>query len=124
RAAARLDRRLAGGETAALLHARARLLDRAGRHGESFAAARRANGLVAATQARSGLGPGVPAATVDALIAATPAAALRQAPAPDRHSDLPVFIVGLPWSGASLVERIVAGHPQAHGAGPRRALAR
>jgi tetratricopeptide (TPR) repeat protein len=32
-------------------------------------------------------------------------------------SDLPVFIVGLPRSGTSLVEQIIASHPQAFGAG-------
>ena len=32
-------------------------------------------------------------------------------------SDLPVFIVGVPRSGTSLVEQIVSSHPQVHGAG-------
>lgn len=32
-------------------------------------------------------------------------------------SDRPVFVVGMPRSGTSLVEQIVASHPQAHGAG-------
>jgi tetratricopeptide (TPR) repeat protein len=33
------------------------------------------------------------------------------------HSDLPVFIVGMPRSGTSLVEQIIASHPKAYGAG-------
>ena len=32
-------------------------------------------------------------------------------------SKLPVFIVGMPRSGTSLVEQIIASHPQVHGAG-------
>lgn len=32
-------------------------------------------------------------------------------------SDRPVFIVGMPRSGTSLMEQIIASHPQAHGAG-------
>lgn len=33
------------------------------------------------------------------------------------HTDLPVFIVGMPRSGTSLVEGILAAHPNVHGAG-------
>jgi tetratricopeptide (TPR) repeat protein len=32
-------------------------------------------------------------------------------------SDLPVFVVGMPRSGTTLVEQIIASHPQAYGAG-------
>jgi len=32
-------------------------------------------------------------------------------------SDMPVFIIGMPRSGTSLVEQIIASHPQIHGAG-------
>jgi hypothetical protein len=35
----------------------------------------------------------------------------------DNASDLPVFIVGMPRSGTSLVEQILDSHPQIHGAG-------
>ncbi len=34
-------------------------------------------------------------------------------------SDLPVFIVGMPRSGTSLIEQIAASHPAVHGAGER-----
>lgn len=34
-----------------------------------------------------------------------------------RTSDKPVFIVGMPRSGTTLVEHILAGHPDVHGAG-------
>ncbi len=33
------------------------------------------------------------------------------------QSELPVFIVGMPRSGSTLVEQIIASHPSAHGAG-------
>ena len=33
------------------------------------------------------------------------------------QSDVPVFIVGIPRSGTTLVEQIIASHPDAHGAG-------
>ncbi len=36
----------------------------------------------------------------------------------------PVFIVGMPRSGTTLAEQIIAAHPQAHGAGERSALGR
>jgi len=41
---------------------------------------------------------------------------------PDRLSELPVFIVGMPRSGSSLVEQILASHPAVHGAGEQLQL--
>ena len=40
------------------------------------------------------------------------------------ESTLPVFIVGMPRSGTSLVEQILASHPQVHGTGERRDMDR
>ncbi len=37
-------------------------------------------------------------------------------------SELPVFIVGMPRSGTTLVEQILASHPQVHGAGELRLI--
>jgi tetratricopeptide (TPR) repeat protein len=37
-------------------------------------------------------------------------------------SELPVFIVGMPRSGSSLVEQILASHPEVHGAGESSGL--
>ncbi|MFQ5764642.1 MAG: sulfotransferase [Rhodospirillales bacterium] len=42
---------------------------------------------------------------------------LTQPPGDGFASDLPVFIVGMPRSGTTLVEQIVASHPDVHGAG-------
>ena len=36
----------------------------------------------------------------------------------------PVFVVGLPRSGTSLVEQILAAHPKIHGAGELRGVSR
>jgi tetratricopeptide (TPR) repeat protein len=50
-------------------------------------------------------------------------AELLAAPNPGAHpSERPVFVVGLPRSGTSLVEQILASHPQVFGAGEARAL--
>ncbi len=38
------------------------------------------------------------------------------------QASLPVFVVGMPRSGTSLVEQIIASHPQAHGAGELTAV--
>jgi tetratricopeptide (TPR) repeat protein len=51
-------------------------------------------------------------------IAPLDAEALAEVPAPHR----PVFIVGMPRSGTSLVEQILASHSQVHGAGELPAL--
>ncbi len=42
---------------------------------------------------------------------------LARRPAAGDPSRLPVFIVGMPRSGTTLVEQILASHPQVHGAG-------
>jgi tetratricopeptide (TPR) repeat protein len=38
------------------------------------------------------------------------------------RSDLPVFVVGMPRSGTTLVEQILASHPKVHGAGELKRL--
>lgn len=44
---------------------------------------------------------------------------LTQLPQASNRSSLPIFIVGMPRSGTSLVEQILASHPQVFGAGER-----
>jgi tetratricopeptide (TPR) repeat protein len=53
----------------------------------------------------------------DELIAVFNAENLAHFPRSTNHSRLPVFIVGMPRSGTSLVEQILASHPQVYGAG-------
>jgi len=38
------------------------------------------------------------------------------------NSELPVFIIGMPRSGTSLLEQILSAHPQIHGAGELRSM--
>jgi len=42
----------------------------------------------------------------------------------DHDSQLPIYIVGMPRSGTSLVEQILASHPMVHGGGERRDVRR
>lgn len=61
--------------------------------------------------------PGHYAGLIDRLVDAFGEVAIARMPRA-RHGDRrPVFIVGMPRSGTSLVEQIIASHPLAHGAG-------
>ncbi len=59
---------------------------------------------------------------VDAIIAAFGADALARRPRTTEYPQIPVFIVGMPRSGTSLVEQILASHPAVFGAGERREI--
>lgn len=48
----------------------------------------------------------------------------QQLPKSQRHSELPVFIVGMPRSGTSLLEQMLDCHPHIQGVGEREALRR
>jgi tetratricopeptide (TPR) repeat protein len=53
----------------------------------------------------------------DALINFFSGDRLSRLPRASNRSKLPIFIVGMPRSGTTLVETILASHPQVHGAG-------
>jgi len=57
--------------------------------------------------------------TVDAIITTWSSARLEQSPKATLRSERPVFIVGMPRSGTTLVEQILATHPDVFGAGER-----
>jgi tetratricopeptide (TPR) repeat protein len=61
-------------------------------------------------------------AFIEANIAAFPAARFRHGPIARNSDPAPVFIVGMPRSGTTLCEQILAAHAQVHGAGERPAL--
>jgi tetratricopeptide (TPR) repeat protein len=61
---------------------------------------------------------------VDATIARLDRARLADGPRAQNRDPAPVFIVGMPRSGTTLAEQIIASHPQAFGAGERGALHR
>ncbi|GAC1451357.1 MAG: hypothetical protein PVSMB6_00580 [Steroidobacteraceae bacterium] len=54
---------------------------------------------------------------IDAVIRARTPEVIAQASATGSDSERPVFVLGMPRSGTSLVEQIIASHPAAHGAG-------
>ena len=61
-------------------------------------------------------------AFIDANIAAFDAKRFAEGPRAHNGDLAPVFIVGMPRSGTTLCEQILAAHAQAHGAGERSAL--
>ena len=63
------------------------------------------------------------AARVLDIMNAYPAGSFQSLPRASHDSELPVFIVGVPRSGTSLTEEILASHPDAHGAGELNEIA-
>jgi Tfp pilus assembly protein PilF len=117
------------------------MLDTEGHFDEAFAQFAAANALVVATQAQAGHRFDTVAfdAAINRLIApgtqdcGTQDCGTQGLQTPDflvratewgNPSELPVFIVGMPRSGSTLVEQIAASHSQVFGAGESKALAR
>ena len=61
-------------------------------------------------------------AFTDACIARFDHARLHDGARATNRDPAPVFIVGMPRSGTTLIEQILAAHPQVHGAGERTAI--
>lgn len=100
-----------------VLFARARLLERVGRFEEALEAFRQANALT-----RSAFDHAQHAQRCAAIRAGFDSHAFDDPGGSD--SERPVFIVGMPRSGTSLVEQILASHPEVHGAGELTVLPR
>ncbi len=96
----------------ALHYALAALSDKRGAYDDAFSHYARANALANVTFDRQGNG-----AKVDAIINAFGAEMMRKTPRAANRSERPVFIVGMPRSGTTLVEQILASHPEVFGAG-------
>lgn len=94
-------------------------LDKADRFDEAFTCYEQANSLARQALLKSGRGydPDAMVRRVDNLIAAYSPEALATAMAAGSESERPVFIVGMPRSGTTLVEQILASHSQVFGAG-------
>lgn len=90
----------------------ANLLDGLGDVDDAFAAYRRANELRGARHNAD-----AHARAVDAALGAWTKEAVARLPRPPVKTERPVFIVGMPRSGTSLVEQILASHPSVFGAG-------
>ncbi|MGD0387770.1 MAG: sulfotransferase [Tepidisphaeraceae bacterium] len=91
----------------------AALLDRAGRCDEAFAMAVRGN----ACRPGPRYDPAGQERWINCLIEYFTRQRIRSLPKATLRSDKPVFIVGMPRTGTSLVEQILASHPSVHGAG-------
>ena len=94
-----------------------RLHDRNGDYDRAFAHYQAGNALKPVQ-----VTPDHPLAEVNALIRTFAKDALERLPHGRKRADHLVFIVGMPRSGTSLVEQILASHPNVFGAGERRDL--
>jgi tetratricopeptide (TPR) repeat protein len=71
-----------------------------------------------ALERAAGIGrPPVPVAAIDAAIESYTTERLARLPRAGGDSELPLFIVGMLRSGTTLVEQMLASHPEVHGAG-------
>ncbi len=95
-----------------LLFALGDLFDSMERYHDALAAWSRANVAKSATY-----DPATFQTAVDGVIAAWNSERLRSMPQPGILSDRPVFVVGMPRSGTTLVEQILGSHPEIFGAG-------
>jgi len=122
-AVARLESKLAGAATAyerrRLHFALARLYDRAHRAPQAFAHLERGNALRGAR-----FDAAAEARRVQTLVDTFSEQAMPALPRSAVDSDAMVFIVGMPRSGTTLVERIIGAHPQVLAAGERDGIER
>jgi tetratricopeptide (TPR) repeat protein len=111
-------------ERAAAGFAVAKALDDADRYDEAFAAYDSANRLYCASRAAAGdrFDAADLARKIDRLIVDFTPALFATVGGWGNPSDLPVFIVGLPRSGTSLVEQIAASHSRVFGAGELKTI--
>lgn len=93
-----------------------RLADKEGQAGLAFAAAERANAMAAAEHPQAREAAAGYRARIAALAAqVTPEWHERWAPPPERFDRAaPVFLVGFPRSGTTLLDTLLMGHPEAH----------
>lgn len=98
--------------------------ERSGCYDLAFPCYCQANGLKQQVyrQAKQAFDAGKHRALIDSLIAVFTPSFLERARTFGIDSEVPVFVVGLVRSGTSLVEQILASHPQVHGAGERKEI--
>ena len=89
--------------------------DDVGQYDDAFGSYRQANEL--SKRYGTGYDRAKLAARIDRVIGTFDAPFIRRCHSEASPSELPVFIVGLPRSGTSLVEQILASHPSVFGAG-------
>jgi tetratricopeptide (TPR) repeat protein len=110
---------LAPGRRLALHFGVAQVLDATGDYAGAAAHLKRGNALCRALWEKQGQSydPQAHTRLVDGLIAAFTPEHFARSAGFGLDSDVPVFIVGLPRSGTTLTEQILASHSQVHGAG-------
>jgi tetratricopeptide (TPR) repeat protein len=120
------DSRLSPSESSQLHFALAHLLDRAGQPDPAFDHFREANRLrrELAQQAGRAFDPAVHSRLVDRLMVVFTPDYFAQIRDLGSDTQTPVFLVGMPRSGSSLVEQILSHHPDVAGAGELRDLPR
>jgi tetratricopeptide (TPR) repeat protein len=123
----RLQALLAGGRCGTLersqcCFALAMLLDQQGRYDEAFGHFAQGNNLKKqlVQEAGAAFDAREHHVLIDVIMAAYDARYFEQVPNWGTDADLPVFIVGMPRSGSTLVEQILASHPGVFGAGEVR----
>ncbi len=99
-----------------------KMLDDADRYDEAFARFAEANALVKQLRAMAGetFDPAIMRSLIDELIEVAIPSYFEQRPDWGDPSEVPVFVVGMPRSGTTLVQQIVGSHPQVHVAGELR----
>jgi tetratricopeptide (TPR) repeat protein len=104
----------------------AAVFDARGRFEQAAAHLERANAIQAALKGTWGvrIDPGVRARFIDGMIGSFTREFIAGARAWGNPDPRPVFVVGLPRTGTSLVEQILASHPKVHGAGELRDVLR
>lgn len=109
-----------GQSAAALLFARYQELEDVGRHAEAWQALQRANAL---TRAHSAYDAAREAAVFERMLAICTPAFLGSVAATHVAGPQPVFVIGMPRSGTTLLERILGNHSQVESAGELAAFA-
>lgn len=107
-----LDRQPVGPPKATLHFTIAAMLDKAGRYDEAFEQVRCAHAA-----RRRPYDPQREERMMDGLIRLFTPSVVQSLPKAMHGNTRPVFIVGMPRSGTSLVEQILSSHPAVHGAG-------
>jgi tetratricopeptide (TPR) repeat protein len=100
----------------------ARILDKAGQHDQAFDHYRHGNDLRKEYVRRRGalFDPAAHHQAVARLIATFAPGYFRRVASFGVDTELPIFVVGMMRSGTTLVEQILASHPQVYGAGELR----
>ncbi len=115
------DEKLAQSPRARLLFALAHVLDARGEFGRAAELLREANALtIESSRERREYQPEEHERFVDRLLHSFDEGFFRRLAGTGSASRRPMFVFGLPRSGTTLVEQVLASHPQVHGAGELR----